>query len=368
MVEQRIGDVRVLGRSSQRRSCSPTGRAQPDPVATVDTIDMKMVDRAAGAWKSGSTSTTARSSPTSTHRSAASVPGSTTRWGRCPSASSISKHKLIEAGERMDRWPATSPRSTKTAINAVKEQLSSAVGEAMLVRIEVDRFMAAQDEKFDATALRMSEIEAQLADSMDVGEAVQLERLEEIERALLELDPEPVRPQGRSTIRRRVLVTGPTSHAACRSSERHLIGAQLLVVLTSAGNAPIWRETGTMALFTKKIEPTAGSGVLAAAAAGRRRGRHAGESAGRSACGSASCWSTASQPRRRQPGDRAVGRERRPAAVRRHRARPLRCRPRRADEGHRRGHRGRRARLQGDLADRRTPRSCSTRRSSAPTA
>ena len=75
------------------------------------------------------------------------------------------------------------------AINAVKEQLSSAVGEAMLVRIEVDRFIAAQEEKFDATAVRMSEIEAQLADTMDVSEAVQLERLEEIERALLELDP-----------------------------------------------------------------------------------------------------------------------------------------------------------------------------------
>ena len=78
----------------------------------------------------------------------------------------------------------------EAAINAVKEQLSSAVGEAMLVRIEVDRFIATQENKFDAAALRMSEIEAQLADSMDVGEAVQLERLEEIERALLELDPD----------------------------------------------------------------------------------------------------------------------------------------------------------------------------------
>jgi hypothetical protein len=71
----------------------------------------------------------------------------------------------------------------------VKEQLSSAVGEAMLVRIEVDRFIAAQEERFDATALRMTEIEAQLADTMDVSEAVQLERLEEIERALIELNP-----------------------------------------------------------------------------------------------------------------------------------------------------------------------------------
>jgi hypothetical protein len=98
--------------------------------------------------------------------------------------------QLIEAGERMDSMTADIAKVDEEAINAVKEQLSSAVGEAMLVRIEVDRFIATQEEKFDATALRMSEIEAQLADSMDVGEAVQLERLEEIERALLELDPD----------------------------------------------------------------------------------------------------------------------------------------------------------------------------------
>jgi hypothetical protein len=97
--------------------------------------------------------------------------------------------KLLEADDRMDLLAADVAKVDEEAINAVKEQLSSAVGEAMLVRIEVDRFMASQAEKFDASALRMSEIEAQLADTMDVSEAVQLERLEEIERALLELNP-----------------------------------------------------------------------------------------------------------------------------------------------------------------------------------
>ena len=97
--------------------------------------------------------------------------------------------QLLEAGERMDNMAKDIAKVDEEALNAVKEQLSSAVGEAMLVRIEVDRFIAAQEERFDATALRMSEIEAQLADTMDVSEAVQLERLEEIERALLELDP-----------------------------------------------------------------------------------------------------------------------------------------------------------------------------------
>ena len=36
----------------------------------------------------------------------------------------------------------------------------------------------------------MAEIEAQLADEMDVSAAVQLERLEELERAMIELDPD----------------------------------------------------------------------------------------------------------------------------------------------------------------------------------
>lgn len=83
-------------------------------------------------------------------------------------------------------------------IAALKEQMSAAVGEAMLVRIELDRFTANTDEKIDRSNLRMAEIEAQLSDSMDVTAAVQLERLEEIERALVELDPAQfVRTDGR---------------------------------------------------------------------------------------------------------------------------------------------------------------------------
>jgi len=74
-------------------------------------------------------------------------------------------------------------------IAALKEQMSAAVGEAMLVRIELDRFTGATDEKIDRSNLRMAEIEAKLSDSMDVTAVVQLERLEEIERALVELDP-----------------------------------------------------------------------------------------------------------------------------------------------------------------------------------
>ena len=60
----------------------------------------------------------------------------------------------------------------------------------MLVRIELDRLAGTTDEKLDRTNLRMAEIEALLSDEMDVSAAVHLERLEEIERALAELDPD----------------------------------------------------------------------------------------------------------------------------------------------------------------------------------
>jgi hypothetical protein len=76
------------------------------------------------------------------------------------------------------------------AIQEVRDQLSAAVGEAMLVRIEIDRLSANTDEKIDKATLRMAEIEAQLADEMDVSAAVQLERLEELERAIIELNPD----------------------------------------------------------------------------------------------------------------------------------------------------------------------------------
>ena len=76
------------------------------------------------------------------------------------------------------------------AIQEVKDQVSAAVGEAMLVRIEMDRVKDTLEEKFDKSALRMAEIEALLADEMDVSAAVQLERLEELERAIAELNPD----------------------------------------------------------------------------------------------------------------------------------------------------------------------------------
>jgi uncharacterized protein YaaQ len=188
MVDQRIGDVRVLVDQASADLARQLAEHSQILSQRVDTIDMKMVDRAL-----------AMEERINEHNGAkiANLEATIGRVGAGfdDALGAVSKRivdleaHLLEAGERIEELVAEVAKVDEQAINAVKEQLSSAVGEAMLVRIEVDRFMAKQDEKFDAAALRMSEIEAQLADSMDVGEAIQLERLEEIERALLELDP-----------------------------------------------------------------------------------------------------------------------------------------------------------------------------------
>jgi hypothetical protein len=188
VIEQRIGDVRVLVDQSGADLARQLAEHSQILSQRVDTIDMKMVDRAL-----------AMEERINEHNGVklANLEASLGRLGSGfdDAMGALSKRlvdleaKLIEADERMDGLAQDVARVDEEAINAVKEQLSSAVGEAMLVRIEVDRFIVAQEEKFDAAALRMSEIEAQLADTMDVSEAVQLERLEEIERALLELDP-----------------------------------------------------------------------------------------------------------------------------------------------------------------------------------
>jgi hypothetical protein len=100
------------------------------------------------------------------------------------------ENRLLEQADHLGRITEQVARVDERAINEVKEQLSAAVGEAMLVRIELDRLAATTDEKLDKTSLRMAEIEAQLSDEMDVSAAVQLERLEELERAVIELNPD----------------------------------------------------------------------------------------------------------------------------------------------------------------------------------
>jgi len=102
-------------------------------------------------------------------------------------------HELDDATHsllgRIDQLDARIGATDNSGIDQLKEQLSSALGEVMLVRIEIDRAVASTEDKIGKATLRMAEIEALLSDEMDVSSAVQLERLDEIERAIAELDP-----------------------------------------------------------------------------------------------------------------------------------------------------------------------------------
>ena len=92
-------------------------------------------------------------------------------------------HRLEEIAEQVSSVDEES-------INQLREEMSSAVGESMLVRIELERVASSTGEQFDKINVRVGELAAQIADTdLDVSTAIQLERLEEIERALTELDP-----------------------------------------------------------------------------------------------------------------------------------------------------------------------------------
>jgi hypothetical protein len=76
------------------------------------------------------------------------------------------------------------------AIDEMKERVASAAGEVELLRIENERYQASIGETIDKTVARLVDVETQLQEHhMDVDTAVQLERLEEVERAIIALDP-----------------------------------------------------------------------------------------------------------------------------------------------------------------------------------
>lgn len=107
--------------------------------------------------------------------------------------------RIDDVDRRLRETAATVADIDLKALDAMKDKLSTAAGEAMLVRIEMERFQKSTNERTDQMAIRLTEVETALQDSsMDVSTAVQLDRLEEIERALAELDPDQfVRKDGR---------------------------------------------------------------------------------------------------------------------------------------------------------------------------
>jgi hypothetical protein len=92
--------------------------------------------------------------------------------------------------ERMEALREEMNQIDSKEIDELREKLSTAIGEAVLVRIEMERLEKSLAERFDTVALRVTDVETQLADATaDVSTAVQLERLEELERAVIEIDP-----------------------------------------------------------------------------------------------------------------------------------------------------------------------------------
>ena len=96
--------------------------------------------------------------------------------------------RFVETNRRIDALAESVEGIDQEALDELKDKMSSAAGEAMLVRIEMERMEKAVAEKTDGLVIRMTDVETQLQDAtMDVSTAVQLDRLEEIERSLLEM-------------------------------------------------------------------------------------------------------------------------------------------------------------------------------------
>jgi chromosome segregation ATPase len=105
--------------------------------------------------------------------------------------------KFAEVDSKFDQIRSDLEGLDSEAIDEMNDKIASALGEAELVRIEMDRFKGEIGETVDKTSVRLTELETTVQDQhMDVETAVQLERLEEVERAVLALDPDAIRPSG----------------------------------------------------------------------------------------------------------------------------------------------------------------------------
>ena len=88
------------------------------------------------------------------------------------------------------RSPAGSMRVDVEALDDLKDRFGAVAGEVELIRIETERFQESIGTTIDKTVDRIVELETQVQEQhLDVETAVQLERLEEVERALIALDP-----------------------------------------------------------------------------------------------------------------------------------------------------------------------------------
>lgn len=75
-------------------------------------------------------------------------------------------------------------------LEQLDERITATIGEATIARIELERLSTKVGERFDTLQVRVADVEMQVAEQVDVSAAVQLERLDELERAVAELDPD----------------------------------------------------------------------------------------------------------------------------------------------------------------------------------
>ncbi|CAB4856990.1 unannotated protein [freshwater metagenome] len=100
------------------------------------------------------------------------------------------ENQNLDVMQRINEVAEQIGKIDEEAISQLRDQMSSAIGEAMLVRIELERVASSTGEQFDKINVRIAEVEATVTETvMDVSTAIQLERLEELERAITELDP-----------------------------------------------------------------------------------------------------------------------------------------------------------------------------------
>jgi hypothetical protein len=98
--------------------------------------------------------------------------------------------RIDGADERLEQARQEFSKLGVDELDELRDKLSAAAGEAVILRIDLEKMSKSVSERVDGMAVRVTDVETQLASStMDVNAAVQLERLEELERALIEIDP-----------------------------------------------------------------------------------------------------------------------------------------------------------------------------------
>ncbi|MET0911380.1 MAG: hypothetical protein ABWZ99_18090, partial [Ilumatobacteraceae bacterium] len=98
--------------------------------------------------------------------------------------------KFEEVNRSFDDISARLAAVDVDAIDEMKDKVASALGSAEILRIEMERFQATIGDTIDKTNMRLVELETAIQDqTLDVDTAIQLERLEEVERAIIALDP-----------------------------------------------------------------------------------------------------------------------------------------------------------------------------------